>query len=64
MSDETPAQHPCLAGEVARYLAAVDLFRHEGACPTWAPEHTPDWWAEEHLHPRGGSARLNAPNTP
>ena len=33
-----PIATPTLTEEVARYLAAVDLFRAEGCEPAWRPE--------------------------
>lgn len=37
-----------LIEEIGRYLAAVDVFRAEGAGPTWLDDEAlPDWWLEE-----------------
>jgi hypothetical protein len=39
-----------LLAEIERYLATVDVFRAEGAGPTWAKDETPPgWWLDEHL---------------
>jgi hypothetical protein len=38
--------------EIARYLAAVDLYRAENCEPTWRPESRPCVAVKERLHAR------------
>jgi hypothetical protein len=43
-----------LSREIARYLAAVDLFRAEHCEPQWVPEPTAHHDFEESLRARAG----------
>ena len=42
--------------EIARYLAAVDLYRAEHCEPTWLPESTPYLTSDERLRARAEHA--------
>jgi hypothetical protein len=42
MNDSLDTSTDGLIDEIARYLAAVDVFRAEGREPSWRPEHRPD----------------------
>ena len=42
MSNELTTVTEALADEVARYLAAVDLFREMSCEPSWRPEQPPE----------------------
>ncbi|HEU0246913.1 MAG TPA: hypothetical protein VFR38_07480 [Gaiellaceae bacterium] len=42
--------------EIARYLAAVDLYRAERCEPTWLPESAPSMMSVEHLPARAEHA--------
>ena len=39
MNEQTHIDPDELFGEIARYLAAVDLYRAEHCEPTWRPEN-------------------------
>lgn len=54
---ENGTQRRELIDEIARYLAAVDLFRAAGCEPTWRPERPAD-----PLLPATASVPLGAPS--
>lgn len=56
MNETTHIDHKKLLTEIARYLAAVDLYRAEHCEPTWRPESTPYVTSDERLRARAEHA--------
>lgn len=54
--NEHPHITEALIREIARYLAAVDLFRGEHCEPTWLPESAPCRTVQEYMQARAEHA--------